>query len=91
MDALMTLLGVFGSCGGTLMYFLYERNFISSSDPKFYIVNGVAAFFVLVACAYKFDGGDIGAIAQEACWMIISGSGVVRLLQKNSKKKNSNA
>ncbi len=81
MHEFMTMIGIIGSCGGPLMYFLYERGFIRTSDYRFFATNGIAAAMVMIAAAYEFDGGDLGVISQEFCWATISAAGLYRIMR----------
>lgn len=78
--------GILGAGMCVLAYFLLERGKLSADGAHYYIINGVGAFLVLVAVVYRFDGGDMGAIVQELCWVIISLMGMVKVLKNREVK-----
>lgn len=84
-DLLFSVMGILGATACVVMFFVLERQIVSSTSPVFYLVNGVGAFMVLVSAAWQFDGGDAGAIVQESCWSAISLSGLVASLKKRKK------
>jgi hypothetical protein len=88
MDAFFTILGVAGSVLCILMYFLLERGKARASDIWYYACNGLGAFLILLAAMRDFDGGDLGAITQELCWVTISGIGVWKLVKQRRKNRN---
>ena len=87
MDGIYTILGVVGSICCILAYFLLERGYAKGSDIWYYALNGVGALMVLIGCMADFDGGDLGAVTQELCWVMISGMGVYRLVKNKQKQK----
>jgi len=82
MESLMAFFGVFGAVLAVLAYFLLERGTLSAEGVAYYIMNAIGAVFVLIAVVYSFDGGDIGAIIQEAAWIMISLMGITTVLLK---------
>lgn len=90
MDSVFTIIGVLGSICCILAYFLLERGYAKGSDIWYYALNGVGAAMVLAACMYDFDGGDLGAVTQEMCWVMISGMGIYRLVKAKQKIKKEN-
>lgn len=86
MDAFFTIIGVSGSILCILMYFMLEQGKARASDAWYYGVNGIGALLILIGAMHEFDGGDLGAVAQEMCWVLISGAGVLKLYKQ--KKKN---
>ena len=79
MEILFTVMGIIGSICCVGAYFLLEQNKISSEGSIYYILNGVGAGLVLIGAFYSFDGGDLGAIIQELCWVIISAMGLFKV------------
>ncbi len=89
MDSVFTIIGVLGSIFCILMYFCLERGYAKSSDIWYYALNGVGALLILIGAMYDFDGGDLGAVAQELCWMVISFTGIYKLVkQKKAQSKD---
>jgi hypothetical protein len=90
MDSLFTIIGVLGSICCILAYFLLERGYAKGSDIWYYALNGIGAGLVLIGAMYDFDGGDLGAVTQEVCWVMISGTGVYKLIkQRKTQRKDS--
>lgn len=87
MDGVFTIIGVAGSILCILMYFLLERGKAKASDNWYYAINGLGALMILMACMYDFDGGDLGAVTQELCWVMISGMGVYRIIRARKKER----
>ena len=83
-DTILSYLGVLGAVMCVLAYFLLERGKVRADGMTYYFMNGFGAFLVLVAVLYSFDGGDMGAIVQELCWVIISMMGIFKILKKRN-------
>lgn len=77
-DTLFTVLGIIGACCAVSAYFLLEISFFRDDSVGFYALNAIGAALVIAGLIYDFDGGDWGAMGQEACWIAISVTGVVR-------------
>lgn len=82
MDMLIASLGVLGAVMCVAAYFLLERGTLSSTNIYFYLINGVSALFILLSVSYELDSGDIGSVALEIAWIIISLMGVAKVLLK---------
>jgi hypothetical protein len=89
-DTILSYLGVLGAVMCVLAYFLLERGKVSAEGIPYYFMNGFGAFLVLVAVLYSFDGGDMGAIVQELCWVIISLMGMFKVLKMKRVKNDQN-
>ena len=87
MDGLFTIIGVAGSILCILMYFMLERGQARASDIWYYALNGLGAAMVIIGVMYNFDGGDLGAVTQGLCWVLISGIGVYKLIKKKKAEK----
>jgi hypothetical protein len=85
-DLLFTLLGILGSAMCVGMYYLLEADYVSATSFSYYSVNGLGAFLVLLGAFYSFDGGDLGAIVQEVCWVVISLLGIFKALKARQEK-----
>jgi hypothetical protein len=81
MDFLFTIFGVLGSVCCVGAYFLLEQGKLSAEKPTYYILNGLGASLVLIGALYSFDGGDLGAVIQELCWVAISAMGLFKILK----------
>lgn len=83
----MTYLGILGAGLCIVAYFMIEREIISSQNWPYYLMNGLGGLFVLIAVIFSYDGGDLGAIIQEACWVIISLMGLRKIHKANFTRK----
>lgn len=72
MDTIFLIMGLTGSFCCVLMYFLLEQGKIDPKGMKFYGINGLGAFLILIAAAHEFDMGDMGSISLEFIWVVIS-------------------
>lgn len=72
MDTLLSLSGIAGAICCVGMYAAVSFGVISAERPLFFIVNGIGAALILAGASHQFDVGDIGTIAQELIWAIIS-------------------
>lgn len=88
MVEIFTIVGVVGSILCLLTYFLMERGLIKSSNPWYYVMNGSGALLILIACISQFDGGDLGAITQNLCWVMVSAMGVYRIIRAKRKERS---
>ncbi len=87
MDGIFTIIGVLGSIMCILMYFLLERGYAKPTDIWYYAINGTGALLILIACMADFDGGDLGAVTQELCWVAISFMGVYKMVQAKRRDR----
>jgi hypothetical protein len=86
-DMVVSYLGVIGAVLCILAYFLLERGLLGAPGFYYYAINGIGAAFVLLAVVYSFDGGDIGAVLQELCWVLVSVIGVYKTFKIKSETK----
>lgn len=82
MDYLMTILGLIGSACCVSMFLMLQQDKIKENSIKFYAINGIGSFLILVGSAYEFDSGDLGTISLEFIWTIISVMGVYKVMKK---------
>ena len=71
-------MGIVGALCCVSMYAAVSVGRIAASEPVFYVVNGVGAVLVMASAAQEFDAGDLGTIAQELIWAVVSGIGATR-------------
>ncbi len=76
MDAILSILGVLGAVACVGAYFLLERGVFRADGMAYYAANGVGAVLILIAALYEFDGGDMGVVVQEICWITVSAMGM---------------
>lgn len=90
MDIVFLIAGLIGSFCCLLMFFMLEQEKIDSKSMKFYGINGLGSFLVLISSAYEFDTGDMGTISLELIWTIISVMGFWKAYKtgKNSNVTN---
>jgi hypothetical protein len=62
------------------MYFLLEQEKVDPKSILFFGVNGIGSVLVILASMGEFDWGDIGAVAMEAAWLIISLMGIYQVM-----------
>lgn len=80
-NTLFTVLGVLGACCAVSAYFLIQTGYFKDSSVGFYGLNAIGALLVTIGVVYDFDGGDIGALGQEVCWIAISIAGIIKYLR----------
>jgi hypothetical protein len=81
MDLLFSALGVIGSICCVGMFFLIGQGKVKSDQILYYVINGMGGLLILVATLYSFDGGDLGAVLQELCWVAISVMGILKIIK----------
>lgn len=82
METLFSFLGLAGAACCVGMYAAVSFGKISAEAPLFYIVNGIGAALVMAGAWQSFDLGDLGTIAQELTWGVVSFIGAVRASPK---------
>jgi hypothetical protein len=82
METLASFAGLAGAGCCVAMYALVSLGRISAERPLFYGVNGIGAALVMAGAWHSFDAGDLGTIAQESTWAVLSALGVARALLK---------
>lgn len=75
MDAAVSSLGIIGAALCVGVYVLVSAGKISATRPAFYAANGAGSLLVLLAAAFSFDPGDLGALFQEIVWVFVSAFG----------------
>jgi hypothetical protein len=78
METLYSLIGLAGAACCVGMYAAVSFGKIDADKPLFFVVNGVGAILILLGAWTEFDPGDLGTIAQEAIWAVISLAGALR-------------
>lgn len=73
-----SMIGIVGALCCVSMYAAVSVGRIAASEPTFYVVNGVGALLVMASAAQEFDAGDLGTIAQELVWAVLSAVGATR-------------
>lgn len=81
METIYSLIGLAGAACCVGMYAAVSFGKIDADKPLFFVVNGVGAVLILLGAWTEFDPGDLGTIAQEAIWAVISLAGAVRALR----------
>ncbi len=78
----LAIIGLIGAACMVSMYWALEREWIDSKSPVFYAINGIGAFLVTVTLTVDFDPSDLGGIATEFFWFLISTMGLYNYYKK---------
>lgn len=78
MTMFMTILGIAGAALMVGMYAFLQQGRLNAQSITYYAVNGIGALLILISLSYDFDSADLGGIALEACWILISIMGIAR-------------
>ncbi len=84
MDTLISLSGVVGAALCVGMYAAVSLGKVSAERPQFFVVNAIGAALVLTGASHEFDVGDLGTVAQEIVWAIISVAGAWRAWRRET-------
>jgi hypothetical protein len=82
MESFASIAGLTGAACCVGMYAAVSFGQISAERPLFYAVNGAGALLIMIGAWHSFDLGDLGTIAQELTWALVSAIGVARALRK---------
>jgi len=83
---LLGIVGLIGAACPVAMYFLLEQEKVDPKSILFFGVNGIGSVLIILASIGEFDWGDIGAVAMEAAWLIISLMGIYKVMFGKTKK-----
>lgn len=72
------ILGIFGSIGIIINYFMISTNVYDSNSLKFYIINFLSAFLLGISLIFM---PNLGSIFIEIFYLIISIIGILRILK----------
>jgi hypothetical protein len=81
MDMFITILGIAGAGLCILAYALLSMERIDPKGIWYFVLNGVGGLFLLISIAYDYDSGDMGGLAVEACWVVISILGIIKAMR----------
>lgn len=70
------ILGILGSIGIVINYFMISTNVYDSNNLKFYIINFISAVLLLISLLFM---PNLGSILIEIFYLIISIIGLLRL------------
>lgn len=91
-EMLFMVIGLVGAACPVTMYYLLEQEKVDPKGLLFFGVNGIGSVLIIMASIGEFDWGDIGAVAMETAWLIISAMGIWKVLQgKNQTKGKADA
>jgi hypothetical protein len=85
MEQFFTIVGLIGAVCMVGMYLALERGWTNSKSPVFYAINGIGAFLVTVSLTVDFDPSDLGGIATEGFWFLISAWGFYKYWKARKK------
>lgn len=92
MEMTYMIIGLIGAACPVTMYYLLEQEKVDPKGLAFFGVNGIGSVLIITASMGEFDWGDIGAVAMETAWLIISLMGIWKVLRgKTQTKGQSNA
>lgn len=86
MEFFMGVTGVAGACLTTFMYWLMSTDKIDPKSIRFFAMNALGAFLIMISLVYHFDWGDLGGVVMELSWLIVSLMGIVRVLSAPRKQ-----
>lgn len=87
MDLFFSFAGVLGAACCVGMYAAVSLGRVSVERPLYFVVNGLAAVFIMLSACYEFDIGDLGTIVQEIAWSGLSIAGGVRVWRLQRKRR----
>lgn len=82
MDLLFSILGLLGAVCCVSMFYAIEQGRLDGNSMAYYIINGIGGALILAAVFYDYDPGDLGSMAVETAWVVISGMGIIKLSRK---------
>ena len=86
-EIFLLIIGLIGAACPVTMYFLLEQERVDPKGLLFFGVNGIGSVLIIIASIGEFDWGDIGAVAMEAAWLVISLMGIYKVLYGKFKSK----
>lgn len=89
-EMIFALLGIIGAACPVTMYFLLEQEKVDPKSYLFFGVNGLGSVLIILASVGEFDWGDIGAVAMEAAWLLISLLGMFKIFRTSKQTKGEN-
>lgn len=66
---LFDIVGLIGSACILLAYFLLQQGKLSGESKKYFLMNAIGAFLVLISLYYDFN---LAAAILESTWLIVS-------------------
>ncbi|NBX67048.1 MAG: hypothetical protein EBQ96_08645 [Proteobacteria bacterium] len=88
-ETLLLVIGLIGAACPVTMYYLLEQEKVDPKGLLFFGVNGIGSVLIIIASVGEFDWGDIGAVAMETAWLVISVMGIWKVFSLNRKQKES--
>ena len=82
MDLIFSILGLAGAVCCVSMFYAIEQGRLDGNSMAYYIINGIGGALILAAVFYNYDSGDLGSMAVEAAWVVISLMGIFKLARK---------
>ena len=84
-ELIMAVIGVSGAFLTTFLYWMMTSERMSANSLRFYGLNALGAFMIMVSVIYNFDWGDLGGFVMELSWLIVSIMGIVKVLTAKRK------
>ena len=84
-DIFFSVMGLIGAAFVVGMYWMLQAEKVDSQSVFFFTMNGIGATLVMVSIAVRFDMADLGGIAVEICWALVSLAGLVKALRRRTQ------
>jgi hypothetical protein len=88
MEHFASLAGLAGAALCVATYAAVSVGCIKAETPLFFLFQGAGALLVLAGASHTFDNGDLGTIAQELTWALVSAVGVARAVMKTKEAEH---
>lgn len=85
-EMIMAVTGVAGALLTAFMYWLMASEKVDAQSVRFFGLNALGAFLILISLVYHFDWGDLGGVVMELSWLIVSLMGIVKVLTAPRKQ-----
>ncbi len=76
----VSLISLLGAACPVSMYLLLEMEKVDSKSLMYFVVNGIGSVILILTSGVHLTWGDLGGIAMETAWLIISLMGIGKVL-----------
>lgn len=81
MDSMwVTIVSLLGAACPVSMYLLLEMEKVDSKSLMYFVVNGIGSVLLILTSGINLTWGDLGGIAMETAWLIVSLMGIGKVL-----------
>lgn len=94
---MLAAISLLGAACPVTMYLLLEMEKVDAKSLMYFVVNGIGSVILILTSGANLSWGDLGGIAMETAWLVISllGIGKVlwqrRVLKLKAAKEGTNA